>query len=46
MDMNPNYNYTEKEIKWALDSIIETGVIPTATIVLKFLRENIQEELV
>ena len=42
--VSPNYAYTEEEIKWALDSIIETGVIPTATIVLKFLRKTIQEE--
>tara|TARA_R100000152_G_C6782199_1_gene218945 strand:- start:13366 stop:13524 length:159 start_codon:yes stop_codon:yes gene_type:complete len=44
-ELNPNYSYTEKEIKWALDNIIEqSGRIPTATIVLKFLRKTIQEE--
>ena len=44
-ELNPNYSYTEEEIKWALDSIIEqSGRIPTSTIVLNFLRKTIQEE--
>ncbi len=43
-ELNPNYNYTEEEIKWALDSIIDLGKIPSTAIVLNFLRKTIQEE--
>tara|TARA_R110002020_G_scaffold118792_1_gene271315 strand:- start:394 stop:612 length:219 start_codon:yes stop_codon:yes gene_type:complete len=40
---NPNYSYTEDELKWAIDIIVGDGG-ETSRGVLKLLRESIQED--